>query len=202
MASGQLSLPYWEVDGSGQITYTISTGERNSTRFVLFATAAGETVQATLSVTLTCPDVWFFSPAPEICPASAAMESAAAEEPFEQGTMIWVKEQDLIYVLFSDGVSPHWRAYQDRWNEGDPTNDPALEPPPGLFQPERGFGLVWREEPGVRDRLGWALAPEASYVTKVQATSRFKYNDLYVGALDGRVWMLKPEGSGWEIIAP
>ena len=73
-------------------------------------------------------------------------------------------------------------------------------PPPGYYQPVRGFGLVWREQPNVRDRLGWALAPEAGFETAVQHTSYPKYNHTYLRALDGNVWWLWPEHSGWEKI--
>ena len=69
-----------------------------------------------------------------------------------------------------------------------------------MIQPVRGFGLVWREMSDVRDRLGWALDAEVSYPTAVQRTSRFKYNETYVKALDGGVWVLEPEGSKWHHI--
>lgn len=48
-----------------------------------------------------------------------------------------------------------------------PGPDPGLVPPPGLFQPVLGFGKFWRGlVPGsewVRERLGWAVAPEVGY---------------------------------------
>ena len=62
----------------------------------------------------------------------------------------------------------------------------------------RGFGQVWREQPGVRNRLGWATDLETGFPTSVQRTSRPKYNDIYIRALDGKVWRLLPEASGWE----
>jgi len=73
-------------------------------------------------------------------------------------------------------------------------------PPVGLYQPVRGFGLVWREEPGVRDRLGWAVDREVGYPTAIQRTSWYKYNATYVKALDGGVWELGPERSKWRHI--
>ncbi len=200
MPTGQLGR-FWEVDVLGSLEYEIDVTERNHTTFLLVVSDdEGRTARATVSVTLRCPDTWFFEPAPGECPASPAVVSAGAEEHFEQGTMIWVKEQDQIYVLFEDDQSPRWRAYADRWKEGDPVSDPTITPPPGLYQPMRGFGLVWREEPGVRDRLGWAIDAEAGFTTAVQRTSRPKYNDIFVRALDGGVWRLLPEGSGWEKI--
>ena len=114
--------------------------------------------------------------------------------------MIWVGGENRIYVLFDDGNSPNWNGYADEWQPGQPENDPSLEPPPGLVQPVRGFGKVWREQPDVRERLGWATAEEVAYGTVLQRTSYAKYNSTYVQALDGNIWHLKPERSGWEKI--
>jgi hypothetical protein len=198
MPTGQLGS-FWEVGVNGVFEYEIDGSERNHTDFLLIVTDdAGRTAQASLTVVLRCPDSWFFTPAPDECPASSAIVSVAAEENFEHGIMIWVNEQDLIYVLFDDGRSPRWSAYADEWEEGDPEDDPTLTPPTGRYQPVRGFGLVWREQPGVRDRLGWAVNAEIGFTTSVQRTSRPKYNDTYIRALDGGVWKLLPESSGWE----
>jgi hypothetical protein len=112
--------------------------------------------------------------------------------------MIWVQEQDSIYVLFDDGQSPKWSIFPDEWDEGEPEDDPSIIPPGGFYQPVRGFGLIWREEMGLRDRLGWAVDLESGYTTYVQRTSRPKYNDVFILALDEKVWQLLPESSGWE----
>jgi len=202
LSSGQLGMPFWEVAPQGNMTITIGARERNWTGYVLFANDQTSTVQATISVQLRCPDTWFISSPPDICPADRPLLSLAAEQSFEHGAMIWVEAQRLIYVLFDDGASPAWKGYLDSWREGDGVDDPGLHPPSGLEQPIRGFGLVWRVEPGVRERLGWAVGPETAYSTKIQATSRYKYNDLYILAEDGRVYLLLTEGSGWSKIAP
>ena len=80
-----------------------------------------------------------------------------AEQPFEQGLMIWDSGTRQIYVLLDDGT---WQAFADTWTEEvDPAYDPDLPPPPE--QPQRGFGKVWREQlggPGAS--IGWALANE------------------------------------------
>jgi hypothetical protein len=198
MPTGQLGS-FWDVVVNGVFAYEIDRSERNHTDFLLIVTDdEGRTAQASLVVALRCPDKWFFTPAPDECPASPAIISNGAEENFEHGTMLWVMEQDLIYVLFDDGRNPRWSAYLDEWEDGDPEDDPTLTPPTGRYQPVRGFGLVWREQPGVRDRLGWAINVEIGFTTAVQRTSRPKYNDTFIRALDGRVWRLLPESSGWE----
>lgn len=199
LPTGQFGT-FWHVDPAGTFDYTIAESERNQTRFALFATKESETANATVTVTLTCPDTWFFSPAPDICPAAPALYSVGAEQPFEHGTMIWIGGLDQIYVLFDDDVfSPKWSAFADEWDEGDALCD-AGTPPSGRYQPQHGFGLIWCEQPGVRDRLGWATSPETGYETAFQTTSYPRYNDTYIRALDGNVWRLLPERSGWEKI--
>lgn len=47
------------------------------------------------------------------------------------------------------------------------------ETPPGLYEPVSGFGLAWRGEvegvdPRVRERLGWATAPEVGFTARYQ----------------------------------
>jgi hypothetical protein len=180
------------------MTYTISPLARNYSDFMLFASnAGGQWTGAGVQIVLTCPDTWFFAPEPEICPAAPAEFGLGAEQHFEHGTMVWVQSQDLIYVLFADGQLYAWYPYLDEWEEGMPVDDPTIIPPPGFFQPKRGFGLVWREQTGVRDRLGWAVDMELGYETAVQRTS-YTYSDTYIRAADGNVWRLLPEFSGWE----
>ncbi|HSM56364.1 MAG TPA: hypothetical protein VK879_09445 [Candidatus Sulfomarinibacteraceae bacterium] len=196
----------WDVAPTGAFSYTISTAEREYVQFSLYVTdAEGVSSGAGLTVPLTCPDSWFFSPEPDGCPGAPAHFANGAEQPFESGYMVWVEEgwtegQAGIYVLYDDEVfSPRWAFYPDTWEEGEPLCDVG-EAPPGLFQPERGFGRLWCDEPGVRDRLGWATEPETGYETAVQRDSAPRYTTLYVRAADGNVWKLLPERSGWEKI--
>ena len=201
MSTGQFGA-FWEVAEAGSFEHQIGEHERNRTRFALSITdedaAADAPQMATLEITLRCPDTWFFENPPDICPARTAAISAGAEQHFQGGLMLWSGGEDRIYVLYGDGQSPKWAAFTDDWDPGEPESDPTLEPPPGLYQPVRGFGQVWRDQPGVRDRLGWALAEEAAYQTAVQRTSYAKYNETYIRAADGGVWRLRAERSGWE----
>lgn len=193
---------WWDVAAQGTMSYTIPSGARNRERFILYAmNEQYPFASAMLTITLTCPDGWFFSPAPPICPQDAALISRAAEQTFEHGVMVWVEENDSIYVLFDDsGFTTKWNRYTDEWEQGDPIDDPSIIPPAGRYQPVRGFGLVWREQPNVRARLGWALEPEAGFETAVQHTSYAKYNHTYLRAWDADVWWLWPERTGWEKI--
>lgn len=190
---------FWDVSASGAFDYTIDEQERNNTRFALFAAADADTsTMATLSIAIRCPDLWFLENEPDICPSGPAMSSAGAVQNFEGGTMIWVEEEDQIYVLFTDVGSPGWNRYVDAWDSGEPDSDPALLPPDGLYQPVRGFGLLWREEPSIRDRLGWAVDEEVGFPLLLQRTSYAKYNETYILAPDGGIWRLNPERSSWE----
>jgi len=192
---------FWSVPPSGSMLYTIPETWRNFEHFMLYVNdAEGRTDSAYLNIPLTCPDTWFFAPAPADCPASPPLYSAGAQQLFEHGVMLWVGEEDRIYVIYDDGGVGAWSAFTDAWDEGDPIDDPGIVPPPGFYQPVRGFGLVWREQWNVRERLGWATAPEQGYGTAVQRTSRWKYNDTYIRALDGGTWRLGPEGGSWEYL--
>jgi len=192
---------FWTVDPNGSMPYAIPETWRNFEHFTLYVNdAEGRTDSAYLNIPLTCPDTWFFQPAPSDCPASPPLYSVGAQQLFEHGVMLWVGEEDRIYVIYDDGGVGAWSVFTDEWEEGDPIDDPSIVPPPGFYQPVRGFGLVWREQWNVRERLGWATAPEQSYETAVQCTSRWKYNDTYIRAFDGGTWRLGPEGGSWEYL--
>jgi hypothetical protein len=83
-----------------------------------------------------------------------------AAQPFERGTMIWRGDTHSIYALAASGQ--FWQV-PDTWAEGQPADDPAFAPPAGALQPVRGFGLVWRSNPAIREALGWATQPEAAF---------------------------------------
>jgi hypothetical protein len=191
----------WDGPPSGNITITIPSESRNYSEFLLYAhNTTKQSTSKGLTVYLRCPDSWFFAPEPDICP-TAPLYSFAAVQHFQHGVMLWIEDQDRIIVLYDDNyASPKYSNFQDEWDEGEPDRDPSIVPPEGLHQPIRGFGLVWRTYPEVRDRLGWAIAGEVGYNTIIQQTTRYKYNETYIRAADGNVWYLGPELSSWEKI--
>ena len=201
LPTGQFGSDYWTVGPTGSLEYTISPMRRNTDMFALYVSdAQGVAAQATLQVDLRCTAQWFFDAAPDICPYEEALAGPGAEQHFERGVMLWMGPENRIYVLFDDAQSPRWTAYADEWDQGDPASDPSLNPPAGLQQPVRGFGLLWREQTGVRDRLGWATGPEHGYETALQRTSHYRYPVLYIRALDGGVWQLGPNGGSWTFL--
>jgi len=100
------------------------------------------------------------------CPTEIEHSYWSAEETFVGGYMFWRSDLLLIYALYSNGT---WQSFADTWQEGQLEWDPTIIPPSGLYQPKRGFGKVWREQPGVRDKLGWATMVERGLGASYQA---------------------------------
>ncbi|MGH8246852.1 MAG: hypothetical protein ACREUU_10515, partial [Gammaproteobacteria bacterium] len=116
-----------------------------------------------------CPDhyPWFFDNPAEEC-ATTLLNTWGVMQQFEHGIMVWFQEGGRTYILIEDGslFKPYQEAF-DTVGPPLPGPDPNLAPPPGLYQPVLGFARFWRGlAPGyewVRERLGWAVAPEAGY---------------------------------------
>lgn len=111
--------------------------------------------------------------------------------------MIWVGTQDAIYALYLSGAPPRWQVFNDTFQEGMPETDANFDNAPlGTWQPRRGFGLIWRSQPGVKDRLGWALSEdEVSYTVQVQIGSD---GMIYMNEPGGSVFSLSPTGNDWK----
>ncbi len=99
------------------------------------------------------------------CPRDEATTTPAGWQPFENGYMLRRKDLNLTYILGSDNT---WFFTGDRWREGDMEYDPEIKAPNGLYQPVRGFGLAWRDQPGVQEDLGWGAAEEAGFMAVIQ----------------------------------
>lgn len=101
------------------------------------------------------------------CPLAGAPNAVdSAYQPFQNGLMVWVAApgQSLIYALYGNGT---YQRFNDTFLEGvDPSSGGAV-PPPGLLEPVRGFGKVWRENPSARDTLGWALTGESGGTAEI-----------------------------------
>lgn len=98
-------------------------------------------------------------------PYSTRVNFPISTQPFEHGSMVWVQgpnnSMGTLWVIYVDQQygTLVWQIYADTWKEGEPLSG-GETPPPGRYEPTRGFGKLWREMPGVRDVLGWATAPE------------------------------------------
>jgi hypothetical protein len=106
---------------------------------------------------------------PNPFPTTVVGQVFVADQLFETGRMFWVQPIDMIWVIYTDEDGNNiWERYDDNFEEGMLERDPALTPPSGKFQPERGFGKLWREEPTLRDKLGWAVTEELGYNTRYE----------------------------------
>lgn len=135
---------------------------------------SGSTPILATSTSLTaCSNLWFFTFNTTItesrCPDLLIATKAAAQD-FEGGRVFWYDRGGKysvpqIYVAFNNGG---WSVYGDEWNPSLPFDDPSIIPPTGRFQPVAGIGYLWRTQPGLRDRLGWAYENEQAFTGRRQ----------------------------------
>jgi hypothetical protein len=127
------------------------------------------------------------------CATGSPAFVAGAIQPFERGLMIYraaaVQGQPgTIEALGNDG---RFGRYADTWVSGVDPDSGGQTPPPGLVEPIRGFGKVWRNDPALAARIGWALANEQGITLTVQPFERGvaifvpPLNLVYVLAEDG-----------------
>jgi hypothetical protein len=85
-----------------------------------------------------------------------------AEQPFENGFMFWREDRErFVYVLCKKKGT--WQSYVGTFQEGDPETG-GCSPPPGLQEPRRGFGQIWRDElGGLNSEIGWATSQEQGF---------------------------------------
>ncbi|MGQ0601725.1 MAG: hypothetical protein ACT4QE_08525, partial [Anaerolineales bacterium] len=124
-----------------------------------------------------CPEhyPWFFNNTANEC-ATTVLNTWGVLQWFERGLMVWFQEGGRTYLLLEDGslFKPYVEA-TDAANSPLPETDPNIVPPDGRYQPVLGFGKFWRGQvPGyewVRERLGWATAPEVGYSALLQCNN-------------------------------
>ncbi len=72
----------------------------------------------------------------------------------------------MIYVLYQDGTL---QRYPDTYDANSDPVSSGQPPPPGKFEPVRGFGKVWRTYDIVRSQIGWGIVQEIGGTATVQA---------------------------------
>lgn len=198
-------VPGWNVAASGTMTITLDpTLNRNLTYEMLVYNESDYSSIARQPVVINWPCVYsYYFPQPEYlaaCPVDEAVTSAAAEQHFEHGRMIWLGTPQhplftnlpTILVIYDASEYPQqpWQSYFDHWTPDLPLDDPTLIPPTGLYQPVRGFGQVWRSNPEVQERLGWAITPELSYTATTQSVPYEPEYGVFLSLSDGLViWL-------------
>lgn len=143
---------------TAEVTAELSAEVQSATTAVTATTAPATPAPPSPTANVT--------PLPPNFPTPVASQIQVAEQLFERGRMFWLQPTQEVWVLVitSEGRGT-WSVYRDEWVDGEPETDPNLTAPEGLIQPERGFGKLWRETPGLRDQLGWAVTPEFGYVS-------------------------------------
>jgi hypothetical protein len=102
-------------------------------------------------------------------PTPIVNQIQVAEQVFEHGRMFWLQPTQQIWVMIvRESGHGDWLIFEDNFEEGEAESDPSLIPPEGFSQPTRGFGKLWRENPDIRDALGWAITPEFGFVTRYE----------------------------------
>lgn len=149
-----------------------------------------------------CDTSWFFiQPRPPSCPAYPATVSQGVYQEFQNGYMIWVQRTDAIYVLYTDGASPRWSVFRDYFEEGMAEEAPQYSnaPSSNLWQPRRGFGLLWRDNATIRNRIGWATVQwEEPYSVNLQTGNN---GAIFISTPRSFVFSLFPNNSGWQSLS-
>jgi hypothetical protein len=201
-------VQYWEALPSGSLTFDATDDIRNFMIFRITVTTEGRQEVLEKTVTMTCPDAWFFSNPPPACPRRAALTAPGVAQHFERGLMVWMDTSDQIFIFYNDGGSFQGQAMHaydispDRWWPWMPENDPGIEPPYGYYQPIRGFYMAWAEPDYVtfhaRERLGWATDQEFPLTVSYQCDSSPSAPDCYLQGPNG-VILMKPEFAAWSL---
>jgi hypothetical protein len=180
------------------LTPTITT-TATSTSFLL---PTSEIIAVTAPVAANnnqiCLTNWFFiQPRPASCPLNVPTASNGVYQTFQNGTMIWVGSQDAIYIMYNDAINPRWQVVRDYFEEGMPENGGFTAPGAGLYQPRRGFGLLWRNNEIIRNRVGWAnIEWEMPYSVQVQTSND---GSLFLSVPGSGVIGLLPNGTSWTM---
>lgn len=142
-------------------------------------------------------------------PTPVYAQVQVAEQLFEHGRMFWIEPIQQIWVLQITGEGRGtWASYEDTFVEGEPETDPSLVPPDGRYQPERGFGKLWRESGNLRQELGWGVTPEFGYISQyeyhaggsVDASGQYVRGPGYhiVFSLGGELFRFNEDGT-WQL---
>ncbi|MDE2749397.1 MAG: hypothetical protein OXI34_10560 [Chloroflexota bacterium] len=150
------------------------------------------------------------TPTPDPFPSPIIGSIYVAEQRFESGWMFWLQPNSQIWVLSvaEDGQNI-WSVYDDAFADGDAESDPQILPPEGRFQPIRGFGKLWRENPEIRQAIGWALDAELGHTTTYEYHHGGFVNDFnsyvpepgyhLVTSLNGDQFRFNEESFTWSI---
>jgi len=192
----------FNVDQDGNLTYTTSIRDRGQVDFVLLVGTDDQEVQQRLSVPLGCPIEWFFNPRPDECAEAEANETLIKEQTFERGRMVYIADEEAVYVLFNDGNAPAWTEFENQYDPAvDPESVDNFPSAPGTFQPIAELGFVWRGDDTTRNRLGLGTTELVEYLGFVQTSTLDGGGTArYISSIGQVVLQLLPRGGQWQII--
>jgi len=144
------------------------------------------------------------------------IEIIVAEQVFEGGRIFYLDPVQRIWVMINaedDNMTGEWLVFADTWQESEPESDPSIVAPDGLHQPIRGFGKIWRDNPEIREALGWGLDPEFGHLTRYRffegemvETEDGEMEQLpgfhTLRSLYGRVFLFDETESVWSVLNP
>jgi len=191
------------VPSTGPYTLAIDPAATTNLQLQLNAYLGETQATGTTTIELNCQeDAWFFSGPPTTCPAGPPVQTAAAYQRFEHGLMIWLENGqwwepgEMIYVLYDTQTFEPFPEYALPDSDA-PTPNIDYDPPEGMFVPESGFGLLWKENSWIRQRLGWATVPEAGFSTTAQRELAQVGPYLYLLDFDGLLLTLNFWNGTW-----
>ncbi|MCA9883365.1 MAG: hypothetical protein KC546_11100 [Anaerolineae bacterium] len=158
------------VPSDAQGAQVTATSEPQGTNVNMTPAGTASTDAQVASTGPTATETITTTPLPEGFPTPTVGQVFMAEQAFQNGRMFWLEPVQQIWVLTIDeNGNQVWLVYNDTWEEGMPETDASLVPPePGLQQPIRGFGKLWRENDDLRNLIGWAVDPELGFVTRYE----------------------------------
>ena len=130
------------------------------------------------------------------CPVGEMASGFVAEQAFERGHMLWREADHTVFVFYGDGL---WNSFPDRWHEGMAEYGCEASAPANLLQPKRGFGLVWCEEQGVGEKLGWATNRERGHTGAWQV---FEQGQMIAAGGRSAIYAMLQNGTLLEYSAP
>lgn len=96
------------------------------------------------------------------CPVAAAVGGEFAEQPFQNGFMIWTGIYQEIYAMVGD-TTGYWAWFDKETTDSYGPSDEGsctVRVPSGLVQPVRGFGAVWCANPELAKDIGFGTKAE------------------------------------------
>ena len=192
-------LSRWDVMGEGQLTVATRPQDRDVARFLLTAQIGATEIEQLLQI--RCAAWICGSLTRRRMPAQPhRRDHHAGRADLRARRMVWV-ECWTGCTLSSKTVATGCGDVSRRVQRGRPGARRVAVPPPGLEQPIRGFGLVWRSNPRVQDRLGWATSPEVPFEGMMQSDSAdLGLGTLYLRLRDGGILALDARTNEWDVL--